>query len=243
VATLLDTGRHLQARDADPKRTAARDTIRAVWFDVMSRSAPAASRVDLGIWLGLMLDAYDAPDRHYHGLVHIADLLTGLEAQAARAANRDAVALAILYHDLVYDPRRRDNEDASAARAAIALAALGADGDLTARVAHLVRATAHALTPATVDGDTALLLDLDLCVLGAACDRYETYVAAVRREYAHLGDEAWRTGRANVLRQFLARPQVFRTAWMAAALEARARVNLTRELDHLTAMGPAHRDP
>ena len=47
-----------------------------------------------------------------------------------------------------------------------------------------------------VDRDTAVLLAADLAVLAAEPSRYVEYATAVRREYAHVDDDAWRAGRA-----------------------------------------------
>src|SRR5580700_5352801 len=88
-----------------------------------------------------LVRAYAAADRHYHGLRHIEALL-GLAARHADAiADRDAVEAAIWFHDAIYDTRRRDNEERSAALAAARLAGTAA-GDRIARIAAMIRATA-----------------------------------------------------------------------------------------------------
>ena len=53
------------------------------------------------------------------------------------------------------------------------------------------------------------LSDVDLAILGAPPSRYERYVVAVRSEYAHVDDRAWRRGRAEVLTSFLDRPAIY----------------------------------
>jgi predicted metal-dependent HD superfamily phosphohydrolase len=77
--------------------------------------------------------------------------------------------------------------------------------------------------------DEAMLVDADLAVLGASPNDYAAYVSGVRAEYAHVGAVQWRSGRAQVLQQFLGEPRLFHTAW-GARLEQRARANLTAEL-------------
>ena len=61
----------------------------------------------------------------------------------------------------------------------------------------------------------------------AAFDRYE---AQVRREYAHVPDEAFRLGRAAVLERFAQRGQLYFSDWGRARFEAAARANLARSL-------------
>jgi len=58
------------------------------------------------------------------------------------------------------------------------------------------------------------------------------YVRDVRREFGHVPDDAWRTGRAQVLRSLLALPRLFTTPPMHEQ-ELRARANLSAELASL----------
>ena len=51
----------------------------------------------------------------------------------------------------------------------------------------------------TGDGGGALLCDADLSVLGGEPDQYARYVAAVRKDYAHIGDADFAAGRAPIL--------------------------------------------
>jgi predicted metal-dependent HD superfamily phosphohydrolase len=52
----------------------------------------------------------------------------------------------------------------------------------------------------------------------------------VRREYAHVDDAGWRTGRSAVLRTLLARPRLFAAELGLDEWERRARANITSEL-------------
>ena len=118
------------------------------WDDLMLRHrcpGPAAEAV-----LDELVCAYGEPHRHYHTLDHIAALLRLLEEHGRGVGDHDAVALAILFHDVVYDPARHDNEDASAAHTIDRLTRLGFPRELVAKVARYVSATAHgqdALSP------------------------------------------------------------------------------------------------
>ena len=96
------------------------------------------------------------------------------------------------------------------------------------RSAPLVRATAE--HDADGDADGAVLLDADLAVLGSEPAAYQAYVTGVRAEYAHVDAAAWRTGRAAVLRDLLARRPLYATAPARARWEARAGANMAAEL-------------
>jgi predicted metal-dependent HD superfamily phosphohydrolase len=234
MLTLLDTGRHPQARDRDIARVAARAAFRTAWSEIIPRVASDAPKMQRAIILASLTAAYDDAARGYHNLTHIGALLADVAAHGATVSDRDALLLAILFHDVVYDARRNDNEMASAALARVHLNELGAAAALVDRVARMVLATRHrADDEARADADTALLLDLDLAVLAAAPDHYRAYVVGVRREYADVPDDAWRTGRARILQSFLDRHQIYSTLALAALWEAKARANMADELGAL----------
>lgn len=183
------------------------------------------------------LDAgYGEAGRAYHGWAHVAAMLSELDAVRAHlefaSLRGDEVELAIYFHDAVYDPRKADNEAASAALfSEEAASGTLLDNDGLRRVGDLILATA-AHEPSS-DAATRLLLDLDLSILGARQEDYAAYMLAVRREYAHVPDSAWRIGRGAMLRRFLARGRIFQSAPFAGRREVQAKANLSRELASL----------
>jgi len=210
----------------------AQDTVSDVWCDLMRRHGCNAASAEAT--LDNLVHAYSEPHRHYHALNHIAELLRLLE-EHGDVSDRPAVTLAILFHDIVYDPVRQDNEAASAELAKDRLALLGLPQQLVAKVERYIRATQHgASAPAAEDVDLHRLLDLDLSVLAAASDRYRAYAQAIRREYAAVPDELYRPGRRRVLEEFLARRQIYITERLSALWEAPARANLESEISRLT---------
>jgi predicted metal-dependent HD superfamily phosphohydrolase len=189
----------------------------------------ATSRTE---WAALV-EAWSEPHRRYHDLAHLAAVLGIVGELAAAAADPGAVRLAAWYHDAVYDPRRDDNEQASAARARAGLRGL-VDPARVEEVERLVLLTAgHDPQPGDADG--ALLCDADLAVLASPPEAYAAYASAVREEYGHLPDEVFTAGRAAVLEQLLALPALYRLPAVAERWTARARANLTAELTLLRA--------
>ena len=178
--------------------------------------------------------AWAGPRRHYHDSCHLGECLAWLQRWAAHAERPAEVALALWFHDAVYDPRAADNEALSAAWARRALAQAGADGAAAERVAGLILATRHD-APAEEGRDAALLLDIDLAILGSPPERFARYDRDVRLEYDHVPAPLYRFGRAAVLRRFLARPLLYLTAPAAALLEAPARRNLAAAIAGLKA--------
>jgi predicted metal-dependent HD superfamily phosphohydrolase len=201
----------------------------AAWAELAGDSA--TSRTE---WAALV-EAWSEPHRRYHDLAHLAAVLGIVGELAAEAADPDAVRLAAWYHDAVYDPRRDDNEQQSAARARAGLRGL-VDGARVAEVERLVLLTAgHDPQPGDTDG--AVLCDADLAVLASPPEAYAGYASAVREEYGHLPDEVFAAGRAAVLEQLLALPTLFRLPAVAEQWTPRARANLAAELSLLRARG------
>ncbi|MEU4780735.1 metal-dependent phosphohydrolase [Micromonospora sp. NPDC023633] len=181
-----------------------------------------------------LLSRWREPHRHYHDADHLAAVLDVVDAHAPAAGRPDLVRLAAWCHDAVYDPRAGGdaNEHDSAALAGTLLTRAGLPADAVAEVRRLVLLTAgHAVEPGDADG--ALLCDADLAVLATPPEAYDRYAAAIRREYAHVPEPAFRAGRARVLAGLLALPALFRLPPLARRWESQARANLTRELSTL----------
>lgn len=173
-------------------------------------------------------ERYAEPHRRYHDFTHVRQVVRDAVA-LTEGRDRALAALAAWAHDVVYDGRPGDDERASAAWARTHLTAAGlAEADV-ARVEGLVLTTLDHTAPPG-DRTAQALLDADLAILASAPDDYERYRQAVRAEYAHVPDEAWRTGRAAVLRSLLAKDPLY---LLARDWEPAARRNLTTELTAL----------
>ena len=183
---------------------------------------------------------YGAPERRYHTSRHIADCLVKLDAHRALARRPAEIEIALFFHDAIYDPRRADHEERSADWAARFLAGEGLHADAVRRVRALVLATRHDAQPD--DDDQKLLVDIDLSILGAAPRTFGEYDRQIAQEFAWLPVEQYRSGRAAVLREFLARPRIFATLAFFASYEARARRNLMRALSALERAPNDHGD-
>lgn len=169
------------------------------------------------------------PHRRYHTTAHLRAVLTAIEPLAALAGDADAVRLAAWFHDAVYDGLPGRDEERSAQLAQARLPACGVPAGRVREVARLVRITAGHTYEAG-DANAAVLCDADLAVLGGAPEAYASYARAVREEYRHVPDEAFRAGRAAVLRNLLGAPRLFGTAVGRELWEDRARENMAREL-------------
>lgn len=175
-----------------------------------------------------LIAAYSAPGRHYHNLAHIEDCLDALaRVENLSPRERDILSEAIWWHDVVYDATRADNEELSAQ-----LAEQHVRADISGEVARLIRLTKSHDVEAN-DRLGAILISIDLGILAAEPARYDAYAAAIRQEFCHVPDADYRTGRAEVLARFTARPVIFPDADFAAKHDGPARDNLARELASL----------
>jgi predicted metal-dependent HD superfamily phosphohydrolase len=199
--------------------------LRSAWH---SLTQPGHGHEDL---LDGLLARHREPHRRYHTATHVMWVVRHvhelLDANASAGIDGDAVLLAALFHDAIYEPTRANNEAASAALGSATATTLGWSADRAAAVHRLVLATAgHSPTAA----DEAVLVDADLAILGAEPKDYAAYVRGVRVEYRHASDEQWRTGRAVVLQRFLDADPLFHTDLMRRQRETRAKANLAAEL-------------
>ncbi len=179
------------------------------------------------VLLDALLARHCEPHRAYHTLQHLGECLALLARHAGAAERPAEVALALWFHDAVYDVHDgHDNEARSAAWARDALAAAGAPDEVAGRVHALVMATRHGDAPSPAGRDAELLVDIDLAILGAAPPRFAEYERQIRTEYAHVPPEVFEPRRRELLARFLRREPLYRTAALRDAREAQARENL-----------------
>lgn len=187
-----------------------------------SRGAPAAVAER---WWGELESRYGERHRHYHTLTHIEHLLEMLPHAD------ETVVAAVWFHDAIYRAIYDGdaNEERSAALARTALTELGFDADAVAAVEKMILAT-KSHSDDGLDEHGREFLDADLSILGSDPDRYRAYVSAVRKEYAHVPDALFRSGRNAILRAFLERPQIYFTDRFFEKFERAARENMEREI-------------
>ncbi|WP_314223719.1 HD domain-containing protein [Streptomyces zaehneri] len=209
------------------------DALRTRFSHTLDRTRGPAGGPDPEPYADDLLARWQEPQRRYHTLTHLTEVLDRVDVLAEHAADPDVVRLAAWFHDAVYLPDRSENEERSARLAERALPEAGVSPERTAEVARLVRLTVTH-DPADDDLDGQVLCDADLAILAAPPTAYAAYTAAVREEYHFVPNDAFRAGRADILRQLLDLPRLFRTPYASGRWEATARYNLRGELELLT---------
>lgn len=199
------------------------------WLQLAARHG-GSSEVAAKWWTELQRRHSEA-HRRYHTLEHVGEMLDLLPETP------DELAAAAWFHDVIYDPRRNDNEPESAAMAQQALSELAFPAPVIERAGQLILAT-RGHSGFGLDSESLRFLDADLAILGSDPERYRRYAADIRAEYSFLSDDAYRAGRAAVLRNFASRERIFFTAEMASRFEMQARENIRWEIRQLTASSP-----
>lgn len=203
---------HLSAisSDIEPKK------MKALWQDIAVR--------------------YNETQRAYHSLQHIQQLFAQFEQIKHHLNQPHIIALALFYHDVIYEPTRADNELKSAEYTVDRLSPYLTAEQCQHIYALIMMTASHQLTDlADPDqtNDAAYLLDMDLGILGGPWFEYESYASAVRKEYAHVPATDYRIGRIAVLQELLAHPRLYITDYYYEQLETQARDNIDREITSL----------
>jgi predicted metal-dependent HD superfamily phosphohydrolase len=171
---------------------------------------------------------YSEKHRHYHTLRHLDECFDHLDGVRSLAVHPAEIELALWFHDAVYETRKQDNEALSAEWARSSARAAGLSAETCDRVHDLVRVTGSHSLPKT--SDEALLIDIDLAILGATSERFEEYEQAIRDEYYWVPSAIFYAKRRSILRTFLERETIFNTRPFIERYERQARVNLARWL-------------
>lgn len=176
---------------------------------------------------GQLVELYSQETRHYHNLEHVFHCLAGLERFAEHAEYPAEVALAIWFHDAIYNPKAKDNEAQSAELARRELESLGLALPRIDRIcAHIMATKEHRAE----QDDSRLVIDLDLAILAAEPERYQRFEAEIREEFKHVPGFLFRMARKKVLKHFLAKEHIYALPFAQERWEQAARENLQRAI-------------
>lgn len=177
-----------------------------------------------------LYDLYSDPNRHYHNLVHLFNLLNLLDKYKLKIQRPALFELAVWYHDAIYNAKAKDNELQSAKLAQ----SLFEDylDDLALNYVNDLIMSTEGHSPRVETEDTYLFLDFDLSILAADKATYDQYSAAIWQEYkiAYI-KVLYKMGRKKVLKNFLARPNIYFSSLFTGAIEKKARKNMALELN------------
>ncbi len=174
---------------------------------------------------------YAEPHRAYHTLDHIRCCLNEFESVRQLAARGNEIELAIWFHDAIYKPAAKDNEERSACLAEQFLLEAEVPATIVESVSKLILATKHVNIP--YEPDARLIVDIDLSTLAAPEEIFDEYEKSIRFEYKHVPWLFYKRKRAALLTSFLSRPNIYLTEEFRERCEAQARQNLARSIARL----------
>jgi predicted metal-dependent HD superfamily phosphohydrolase len=180
--------------------------------------------------------AYATPPRAYHSFDHVREVARHFDTVAQGPGWRQPgeVFVAVLYHDAIYVPGRKDNESRSAELAREHCGERWPVAGLDiARSAELIELTARHghLAPDEIDAEAALFLDCDMAILGAEPSVFDAYDRAIAAEYrGRVPGWMFEFNRRRFLKNLLARERIFLSGFFHARLDAPARANLKRTI-------------
>ncbi|XP_067677642.1 uncharacterized protein [Haliotis asinina] len=229
--------------------------IHIIWTELCHDIGVAVEVADK--WWTTIVNKYTEDQRHYHTLDHIADMCVFYNNWKQRLRNSSAVALAIFFHDIVYDPKSSSNEQDSIQM----FRDFAHEAELTGIMhdpksssneqdsiqmfrdfAHEAELDAYlkdaaiqlidaTITHVAVDNtDLKFFLDFDMAVLGRPAEGYSNYASQIQREYGHLDNATFNSKRSQVLQNFLARDHIFSTEEFTQLYEGKARSNMAKEI-------------
>jgi len=178
-----------------------------------------------------LIMAYSERVRHYHTVEHLSSCFHHLDKFNGSLQFSREVELAIWFHDAIYNPFSTKNEMESASWAATFLEKHGASEDEIKRVKSLILATKHYFPTKTID--EAVLVDIDLSILGSDSETYGRFEKGVRMEYKFVPWFLYRKKRRSLLRSFLGRKRIYINEFFFKSFEHLARENLANAISNL----------
>ena len=100
-------------------------------------------------------------------------------------------------------------------------------------VKEIIELTADHGNEVLTDDVQQIFHDLDMAILGANSDDYMHYARSIRKEYEHLTDKEYRTGRASFLSAVDKKEAIYKTDAFRDLFELNARENIRSELANL----------
>ena len=188
----------------------------------------------------LLIERWSTPDRRFHNLRHLIDMLARVDELAEESHNPDIMRVACWYHGCVFSADAEEasrgnggeDETASAAFAETDLRHLGVPVQTVERVCCLiVNLKRHMLDEHDIDAQA--LIDADLGTLAVDPQTYTEYVRLLREEYSHIPLEAYLRGRLTIVSRLLDREHLFHSP-LGRRWERAARENLSAEQRRLS---------
>lgn len=188
---------------------------------------------------------YTQPHRHYHNLEHINKCLAELEnikniGLSSNSYFFEGLTEAIWFHDAIYNPFSKFNEEESAALYRNYVKSLYnsiTDQELLVSRAILSTKSHHLFRNINISCESELfigiLLDIDLSSLGKDYDEFCVNGENIRKEFYFVPEETFYKNRIKFFENMLARERIYYTPFFFEKYEISARHNIKMSLKEL----------
>lgn len=175
---------------------------------------------------------YNKNGRHYHNFEHIGVMvLSYYYSYENKLTNPDEILFAIFYHDVIYNPLKKDNEMSSAIYMCEDLEETKLSEESIAFIFDAILSTEK--HERHDNQDINYLLDFDMSILGKPKLVYQTYTQSIRKEYWMYPKFMYNKGRKSSLQSFLKQDRIFKTDDFYKLYEEQSRKNINREIEKL----------
>ncbi len=173
---------------------------------------------------------YTEPHRYYHSIRHIEACIEEFMEVKHLIQHPFEAWLALWFHDVIYDPKGKENEKMSAKFAYESLEGFLEVESLTL-VSQFIISTTHEHPASSSDG--CYIMDIDLAILGKDRSTFDEYERNIRLEYEWVPEDRFRVGRTDILKRFLSRHSIYQTKYFKDKYEETARRNLEYSISAL----------
>jgi pantetheine-phosphate adenylyltransferase len=149
-----------------------------------------------------VLDRWSEPHRHYHNMNHLNDLISQINEDYAdgklNESEREKLTLTALFHDLVYEPDRNDNEERSA-DIFYRFCSEQYNVDLV-EVKQMILDTKNHIPSTPL---SRRFIDYDMNICERNYDELLEWEEGIREEYSMFADGEYKSGRIKFLESIL----------------------------------------
>ena len=182
-----------------------------------------------------LVTLYSEKQRHYHTLEHVYDCLVKLEEYSSAVQlgehMHDMIEAALWFHDAVYIPKSKKNEQNSAG---LFMLSLGGRIDMARTTVNTIYNAILCTKTHTPRNQTEqVVCDIDLSILGASRKDYEKYQFDITKEYNFVPFDKFIIGRRTFLNGMLQKSEIFSLDYFKNLYEKQARENMEWELTFL----------
>lgn len=189
------------------------------------------------LWFSILRDFYSQFWRKYHTMKHIYEFLTEANILFHQNKIKDThnFLFAIWFHDSIYVPSRKDNEERSnfLFNDFYNENKNYLDHIDSNKVNYFIQTTKYHSTyiDEITDNDLKYFLDIDMSIFSIEYNQYISYIQQVRNEFSLYNDAEWKEGRILFLRRVINRKYIFYTEEYRNKSEKTARENILREIE------------